>query len=207
MARNGPGPHAAAPRRLRAAVAAGALCGAASLAAVPAAAAAAAAAAPSAPASPDPILPAGAVPGGFAHVVATVPVTAKGRVIAGRSNGVAGKLVVAPGSLASGTDVLITTPHLAKIPHAKLRVPAKQAALRPIYGLGVLFQQAGHRAVNKKLVTLTFSSKRFTRQDYVVIYYAAQHAFVPAPKRHARCTPGVCVVKFTAGTEVLVLGP
>ena len=147
------------------------------------------------------------VPGGFTTVVAVVRATKKGQVIAGSSGGVAGRLVVPPGSLPGRTDVLVTAGAVHGIPASALAVPAKQRHLRPVYAVGILFQRGTHRVRNKKLVTLGLRSKRFTRADYVVIYYARRHAFVPAPKNHARCTAGECLVKFRWGTLVAVLGP
>lgn len=158
-------------------------------------------------ASPPKLVMPANVPGGFRNVVAIVPTTKKGRVIAGSSGGVAGRLVVPPGSVPGETDVLITTGATKAIPASALAVPAKQRHLRPVYGIGVLFQRGSHRVRNRKLVRLSLQSKQFSKADYVVIYYARRHAFVPAPKNHARCTAGACLVKFRWGTLVAVLGP
>lgn len=168
------------------------------LAGLPAAAAAAT--------PPAPLLPAG-ITGGFSQVVAAVPVTVAGRSIAGTSGGVRGDLVVPKGAVPGASEVLVTAADLAAVPRSALSVPAAQAHLRPLYGLGLLLQRGAHRVRLRRLATVTFTSPRFSRADYVVVYYAARHAFVPAHRHWARCGASQCLVRLRAGTEILILGP
>ena len=174
-------------------------------AAAPAAAGARAAATPAA-AGPAPVVLRG-VPGGFDQVLAVVPVTPAGRSIAGTSGGVHGDLVVAKGAVTAPARVVITSARLAAIPPSRIEVPAAQARLKPVYGLGLLFERGGSLVGLHGLATVTFRSPRLGRADYVAVYYTAHHSFVPAHRHWARCGPGSCLVKLPASTAVVVLGP
>lgn len=167
--------------------------------------------APSAPAgaaasAPIPLLPRG-LPGGFARVLAAVPVGPAGRSITGTSSGVRGDLVVPKGAVTAPSEVLVTGATLQTIPKGRLEVPTKQKGLHPIYGVGFLFQRGKSEVHLGRLATVTLSSPRFSRADYVTVYYAAQHAFVPAHRHWARCGSKACVVRLPAGTEIVILGP
>ena len=157
-------------------------------------------------AAPVPVVLRG-VPGGFDQVVAVVPITPAGRSIAGTSGGVRGDLVVAKGAVAAPAQVVITSARLAAIPPSRVEVPGAQAHLKPVYGLGLLFERGRSLVRLRGLATVTFRSPRLGRADYVAVYYTAHRAFVPAHRHWARCGPGSCVVKVPASTAVVVLGP
>lgn len=156
--------------------------------------------------APTPRLPKG-LPGGFSRVLAAVPVGPAGRSIVGTSSGVRGDLVVPRGAVTAPIEVLVTGATLRAIPKGRLEVPTKQQGLHPIYGVGFLFQQGKSEVHLARLATVTLSSPRFSRADYVTVYYAAQHAFVPAHRHWARCGRKSCVVHLPAGTEIVILGP
>ena len=153
------------------------------------------------------MLPPGGVPGGFRQVETVESVGSGGGVLSGSWNRVHNTIELPPGSQPGRELVVVTTPDLRTITPSTYRdVPPRLEGHRPLYAVGVLLQSGGRPVVDRRFVTLRLAGKEFTRADFVLFFSTTRHGFVPAPKGHARCVNGHVVVRFRAGTELLVLG-
>lgn len=140
-------------------------------------------------------------------MVTTVAVTASGKVVSGVAGGVTGRLSIPPGAVSGTEDVVITSANLAGITPARVKVAGRLRRDHPLYAIGILFERGTRRVAERKAATVTLLAREFSRSDYVVVYYAARHAFVPAHRGTARAGAGQVVVRLKTGSEVVVLAP
>ncbi|MDA8034273.1 MAG: hypothetical protein M0T71_08925 [Actinomycetota bacterium] len=155
-----------------------------------------------------PVLPPGGVKGGFSSVDVAVTVPRKGKLINVNVNGARLTISVPGGAAPKGEQLVVTTGNPTPIKGSALRnVPKNVAREKAVYAMGILLQRDHTPVTDKALVTVTLTGKQFKKGDYVVVYSPKLHAFVPAPKFHARVVNGKVVVKFPAGTEFAVLAP
>ncbi len=148
-----------------------------------------------------------AVPGGFRDVVTAVGVTRAGGTVAVRLAGARVRLTIPPGAAPRGEQIVVTRARDAAIgPRDLARVPAHDRSARTIFACGVVLDRGGAPVVDRRFLVLRIASRRFRRAaDYVVVYSERAHAFVPAPRGHARVVDGNAVIRLRAGTQVAVI--
>jgi hypothetical protein len=117
------------------------------------------------------------------------------------------RLAIPPGAAPRGEQVVVTRARVAAIDSRDFRrVPARFQSARTIFACGVVLDRGGTSVVDRRYLVLRIASRRFRRaSDYVVVYSTKQHAFVPAPRGHARVVDGNAVVRLRAGTQVAVI--
>lgn len=154
-----------------------------------------------------PVLPRTGIPGGFRTVVSAVSISRSGRVVHEVLDRVSEMILVPKGSTRSPEQIVVTRPNLKAIKRTLLKdVPTRVRRDKAIYGLGFVFDRRNESVTNSKFATITLTSKLFSRKDYVVVYSAKQHGFVPAPRGTARCVKDHVVVRFRTGNEFVVMG-
>jgi hypothetical protein len=163
--------------------------------------------------SPLATLPPG-IPGGFTQVFTATTVPPKGTVVTGDLNHINHlipkahlELQVPPLAAPLGEQAVVTLANTSNIkPSLYKYVPKFVKDWKPVFALAVLLQHNGKGVRDNGYVTIRLTASQF-KFGYIVEWSPKLHAFIPAPKFHARVLDGQVVVRFRSSTEFAVLEP
>lgn len=144
--------------------------------------------------------PVSTVPTGFSQVATARNVTAKGATFKVSTAGGTVKVTVAKKAFASKTQIAITKGRNSTVKSDLAKSLKKD---KVITSFGVEFQKGAKATTSRKSVTVTFSDKKISRRDKVVVYSSKTKKF--SVLKGATVRKGEIIAHLKAGESLAVI--